>query len=222
MTEIKTDAVVEVTKDGPYHVTGGVPLVRISKVESEQREPIDWKVDEDLGAEDEWWLCRCGNSPEKPFCTGKHEEGFDGTETAPTDTYAERAKALGGEQVTIKDDRSICTHAGFCANRVTNVWKAAKLIDTDADLREQMIGMVNRCPSGALTIEIDGEETEPETPVRIAVQTNGPLLVQGRITIRRSDGQPLEVRNRVALCRCGQSKIKPLCDGSHSDAGFEG
>ena len=148
--------------------------------------------------------------------------GSTGQKLHPADAYADRAKTLGGTGVTIADDRGICTHAGQCANRVTNVWKAAKLIDADPELREQIVEMVSRCPSGALTYTVDGEATEPELPVQIAVQRDGPLLVTGGIRVTRSDGQTLEVRNRVALCRCGQSKIKPLCDGTHKEIGFTG
>jgi CDGSH-type Zn-finger protein len=45
----------------------------------------------------------------------------------------------------------------------------------------------------------------------------GPLWVTGNIPILRADGQPLEIRNRVTLCRCGCSGAKPLCDGAHRD-----
>jgi CDGSH-type Zn-finger protein len=211
-----TGAAIEAGENGPYHVSGAIPLVRTSKVETELGEPIAWNVDETLETEDEYWLCRCGQSESKPFCSGMHSKvGFDGTEAAPTDGYADRAKALGGGVV---DDRSICTHAGFCANRATNVWKAAKLLDDDTELRSQIIEMVSRCPSGALTFE----GHEPELPVQIAVQQDGPLLVTGGVRVTRSDGQAFEVRNRVALCRCGNSKIKPLCDGTHKEIGFTG
>lgn len=218
-----TDRAIEVGENGPYHVTGGVPLVRVSKVETDEGDPVRWSVDEQLDAPDEYWLCRCGSSERKPFCSGMHGKvGFDGGETAPTDAYAGRAKTLGGTGVTIRDDRGICTHAGFCANRVTNVWKAAKRIDDDPELREQIVAMVSRCPSGALTYTVDGAETEPDLPAQIGVQKDGPLLVTGRIPVKRSDGEPIEVRNRVALCRCGHSSNKPLCDGTHKEIGFTG
>ncbi len=223
MTETKLDAGIEVGTNGPYRVTGGIPLVRVSKVLSDKDEPIAWSVDETIEAKDEYWLCRCGQSDKKPFCAGFHDKvGFDGTETAPTDGYADRAKVLGGTDVTIVDDRSICTHASFCADRMTNVWKAAKLIDDDPELREKITAMVSRCPSGALTYKVNGEETEPALPVQIAVQKDGPLLVTGGIRVTRSDGEAFEIRNRVALCRCGQSKNKPLCDGTHKEIGFSG
>ena len=216
-----SDIVIEIEEDGPYHVIGRVPIVRVSKVQSEKREPIGWNVDDELATEDETWLCRCGHSTEKPYCSGAHNDvGFDGTETAPTDSYEDRAAVLGGTEVQIVDDRSICTHAGYCGNRITNVWKAAEHIDGDEELRDTMVKMVGLCPSGALTIYRNGVPVEPNLPVEIRVQQDGPLLLTGEITVRRADGQTFEVRNRVALCRCGQSQNKPLCDGSHKETGF--
>lgn len=216
------DGRIEVTEDGPYLVKGGVPLVRIEKVETEQREPVDWHVSEELDASEDYALCRCGHSENKPFCSGMHGQvGFDGTETAPADGYADRSKELGGTDVTVFDDRGICSHAGFCANRVTNVWKAAGAIDDDPELRQQIVDMVGRCPSGALTLKVAGQDAEPEREIRVAVQKDGPLLVTGGISVQRADGEGFEIRNRVALCRCGHSSNKPLCDGSHAEAGFE-
>jgi CDGSH-type Zn-finger protein len=61
---------------------------------------------------------------------------------------------------------------------------------------------------------------EPDLPQQVAVVADGPLWVTGGVSVQTSDGQILEQRNRVTLCRCGQSKNKPLCDGSHADAGF--
>jgi CDGSH-type Zn-finger protein len=182
----------------------------------------DWETYEKIETEDEYWLCRCGHSTNKPFCTGMHEKiGFDGTETAPTDDYSARRKHLGGgDKLAVYDDRSICAHAAFCSNATTNIWKASKLIDDDDDLREVAKTMAGKCPSGALTIEVDGVATEPEMEPQIWVQEDASILLRGGITIRRADGQPIETRRRMALCRCGQSGSKPLCDGSHAEAGF--
>ena len=119
------------------------------------------------------------------------------------------------------DDRPICVHAGFCGNQVTNVWKMAAKTD-DTQIRAQAMAMIERCPSGALTFAVDGETIEPDLPVEVAVIPDGPLWVTGGIEVTGADGTPIERRNRVTLCRCGQSGSKPLCDGSHKEAGFTG
>ena len=74
-----------------------------------------------------------------------------------------------------------------------------------------LVSMIERCPSGALTLRFDGEtnDYEGETEPTIAVIDNGPLWVIGSIPITLADGTTLEPRNRVTLCRCGQSESKP-------------
>jgi CDGSH-type Zn-finger protein len=54
----------------------------------------------------------------------------------------------------------------------------------------------------------------------IKVRVNGPLLCTGDIEVQDADGKVLEKSDDVALCRCGHSRSKPFCDGSHRDAGF--
>jgi CDGSH-type Zn-finger protein len=54
----------------------------------------------------------------------------------------------------------------------------------------------------------------------ITVEADGPLLLTGDIEIRGSGGEMIARKRDVALCRCGASKNKPFCDGSHETAGF--
>ena len=58
---------------------------------------------------------------------------------------------------------------------------------------------------------------------RVIVRNNGPLRLEGDITILDQDGQAFGLAGRtvVSLCRCGQSQNKPFCDGSHNKVGFE-
>jgi CDGSH-type Zn-finger protein/nucleotide-binding universal stress UspA family protein len=65
---------------------------------------------------------------------------------------------------------------------------------------------------------VDDDLIEPDLPVQIAVVEDGPLWLEGGISVQRSDGIQLELRNRVTLCRCGSSANKPLCDGSHRES----
>ena len=60
---------------------------------------------------------------------------------------------------------------------------------------------------------------EPET--RITPYRNGPYLVRGPVTIADQDGNEIELKRPVvALCRCGRSRIRPFCDGTHKAIGF--
>ena len=217
----QTPAVI-VQTDGPYVVTGSVPLRDTRPVMSEHGEPLTWQSEAASEQRPVYALCRCGESSRKPYCDVTHTEiGFDGTEAAPTDSFRERCADLGGTGIQVSDDRSICVHAGFCGNRVTNVWKMTRETD-DSVVRAQVMAMVERCPSGALSYTVDGAEVEPALPMEIAVIADGPLWLTGGIPVQRADGESFETRNRVTLCRCGHSANKPLCDGSHKQVGFTG
>lgn len=213
---------INVAEGGPYMVSGSVPITSKTPVMSEHGEPLTWKTEAATETKPRVALCRCGASANKPYCDGTHAKvEWDGTDNAPEGTYAERAKSYGGEGIEVFDDRPICVHAGFCGNKVTTVWKMADKTG-DSRIRAEAMAMIERCPSGALTYAVDGEIIEPDLPAGVAVTPDGPLWVSGGIEVTRSDGSTLEVRNRVTLCRCGQSGSKPLCDGSHKEAGFSG
>ncbi|MGH9293287.1 MAG: CDGSH iron-sulfur domain-containing protein [Acidimicrobiales bacterium] len=215
---------IKITANGPYLVSGGAPLARRRVVASEHGEPMAWQTTAELETPERFALCRCGGSLNKPFCDGTHaRSGFDGTESAPTTTYDERAKSYPTDHVVVRDDRQICEHAGFCGNRATNVWKMLASHDTDDSItRAQMMAMIERCPSGALTFRMspEGGDVEPALMAGIGVVENGPYFVTGGVAIERSDGAAFETRNRMTLCRCGSSKNKPLCDGTHKEIGF--
>jgi CDGSH-type Zn-finger protein len=219
---------IEVRLNGPYVVSGSIPLVSKTQIVSECGEPLAWKKDGVLASEESYTLCRCGKSYCKPFCDGTHRNfDFDGSEMAPTDRRQERQETYpGSKAIAIRMDMNLCTSSGFCANRITSIAEMATHTE-DPQVRALAIAMIEHCPSGALTYTIqDGEaDIEVDLPQQIAATTEitsegaieGPLWVTGGIQIIRSDGQPFEVRNRVTLCNCGHSQLKPLCDGSHRD-----
>jgi CDGSH-type Zn-finger protein len=58
-------------------------------------------------------------------------------------------------------------------------------------------------------------------PVTITPYRDGPLLVRGPIRLLAPDGTPIRCdRDPIALCRCGKSRLKPFCDGTHKLVGF--
>jgi CDGSH-type Zn-finger protein len=196
------------------------------QVVSEYGEPLTWRKGDSFEVGETYTLCRCGHSREFPFCDGTHRAiGFDGTETTDVRPTADRQRVYpGATRIVARFDSYLCMKAGFCANRVTNI--KYLLPDTaDTSVRSQVMAMIERCPSGALTyaLEPGQPDVEPDLPQQVAVVTEitsdgpiaGPLWVTGGIPIERADRVPLETRNRVTLCGCGLSRKKPLCDGTH-------
>jgi CDGSH-type Zn-finger protein/uncharacterized Fe-S cluster protein YjdI len=67
-----------------------------------------------------------------------------------------------------------------------------------------------------------GEALEAQGgPLRVRPQRNGPLLVEGNLTLISGHGLPTWTGTRVALCRCGESANKPFCDGTHALVDFK-
>jgi hypothetical protein len=93
-------------------------------------------------------------------------------------------------------------------------------IDMQAAPSEAIVGTVATCPSGALSMKAAPNPKVPGTSVQIAVREHGPLLVQGRISIIDASGTASIKEGATALCRCGGSKNKPYCDGTHRTNGF--
>lgn len=212
---------IRIENGGPYLIEGGIPLVRKSIVYSEWGEPMTWRREDEIATPETYRLCRCGQSGHKPFCDGSHRRvGFEGTENPPPEPSAELQVRTEGTHMTLTDYRPICAQAGFCGNRFRHVWQM--MGDTgDSQVRFEAMHRTELCPSGRLTYEVDGVPIEPDLPREIGVVKDGPYWVTGGLPITLSDGRTLGVRNRVTLCRCGQSNIKPLCDGSHEKVGFK-
>jgi len=175
-----------------------------------------------ISTESTYRLCRCGQSKSKPFCDDTHTlVDFNGQEAAATEPILERSTIRRSPKIFIQDEHSICVHSGFCRDRISDIWEMRK-DSADSQVLAQIIDKIDNCPSGALAyaLEADGENIEPKLPREIVVIPDGPLWVTGEIPVERSDGLPLETRNRVTLCRCGASAMKPLCDGTHKEIGF--
>jgi CDGSH-type Zn-finger protein/uncharacterized Fe-S cluster protein YjdI len=125
-----------------------------------------------------------------------------------------------GKEITIRFDGKACIHSRNCVLGLPDVFQAnvpGEWIKPDNASVEDLIAVARSCPSGAITYERhDGgaEESAPDVNV-IRVLENGPLAVTADLHI---EGH--EPRTRATLCRCGASKNKPYCDGSHTEAGF--
>ena len=218
---------IVVAKNGPYLVSGNVPLAVQTITANKEGFSWDWVQGQTFEVESPYALCRCGHSRNKPFCDGSHAKAnFDGRETASRAPFAREAKTFDGPALTLTDNESLCAFARFC-DPAGKIWSLIDQTD-DPAVRQLVIREANHCPAGRLVVheKETGEEIEEPLPPSIgvvedpALRCSGPLWVRGGIAIESDDGAPYEKRNRVTLCRCGASDNKPFCNGSHASIKF--
>jgi CDGSH-type Zn-finger protein len=216
-------AKIEVTKDGPYLVSGELPLGEKWIVTNAEGESLDYRDGKKYPTQAQYALCRCGHSGNKPFCDGTHKKvSFDGTETASRLPYSERAETIEGPTMLLTDVENLCAFARFCDPK-GQVWNLVQQAD-NPETRRLVEHEAGHCPSGRLIVwdKNTGEAIEPKFEQSIgliedtAKQVSGPIWVRGGVPVVSANGDTYEVRNRVTLCRCGRSANKPFCDGSHA------
>jgi CDGSH-type Zn-finger protein/uncharacterized Fe-S cluster protein YjdI len=129
-----------------------------------------------------------------------------------------------GTRATVTWDAKRCIHAQECVHGLPAVfdahakpWVKPEAADVDA-----LAATIAKCPTGALHIvRNDGRDAEPAPAGNTATVTeNGPTYFRGTLELRDRDGSVVLDDTRMAICRCGQSQNKPLCDGSHRKADF--
>lgn len=213
---------ISVSKNGPYIVTGGVPLITAEICNDDEGYCRTWREVKRHPVQKQYALCRCGHSKNKPFCDGTHAKiHFDGTEAEDYELYSEGANVIRGPALTLADNEHLCVHARFCM-RAGGIWNLVRQ-SRNKEALETAIEEACNCPSGRLVIldNTTGEAIEPEFEKSIVIieypqrGEHGPLWVRADIPIKSADGKLYEIRNRVTLCRCGKSQNKPFCDGSH-------
>lgn len=138
-------------------------------------------------------------------------------------------KKYSNGEVTIVWQPSLCIHSKVCWDKINGLPdvfdpKRRPWIDPEAASTDRIVEQVNKCPSGALSYFMNGEEEIPQGTVVeniVEVSANGPLLIYGNITIRDAAGNETKKHKVTALCRCGASANKPYCDGSHKKIDFK-
>jgi CDGSH-type Zn-finger protein len=107
MSESTQGASIEPRANGPYLVN------RITDCCNSKGEPVR--------TEPTMYLCRCGGSFNKPFCDGTQKKiGFSGERLS--DPSASKTNDYVGKELTIHDNRFMCSHAGFCTKHSPNVF----------------------------------------------------------------------------------------------------
>jgi CDGSH-type Zn-finger protein/uncharacterized Fe-S cluster protein YjdI len=139
---------------------------------------------------------------------------------AAASTIVNGVETVRGQKLELSFETKRCIHARFCVTGAPNVFLAnvqGPWIHPDAMEVERVVEIAHACPSGAIRYErLDGVHNELAPPVNLAsIREAGPYAFRGQLQI---DGEP--VGFRATLCRCGASKNKPFCDGSHHEVGF--
>lgn len=219
---------VVVSEDGPYLVTGPVTVEYQVIATDDTGSTWTWKRGETVPTGTRFSLCRCGRSATKPFCDDSHVgSDFDGTETASRAPHAEQATITDGPTLRMDDVYALCAHGRFCDGH-GDAWSAVSSSDSD-ESRAIAVHEASHCPAGRL-VAFDklagGAALEPDLAPSIgiiedpAARISGGLWLRGGIPVTSEDGTAYPVRNRMVLCRCGDSSNKPFCDGSHAVSHF--
>lgn len=210
-------------KNGPYHVSGAVPLAIVEIETNAEGESITWSKGTAVTTSEPYLLCRCGQSKTAPFCDGTHARArFAGAQTASREPFMKQAEVLDGPVMRLADAEPLCAFARFCDPN-GRIWNQPAKSD-DPRTRANLVRQAGDCPAGRL-VAIDratGAAVEPELTPSIQIvedpslECSGPLWVRGGIALVGDDGREYESRNRITLCRCGRSGNKPFCNGAHA------
>ncbi len=218
---------IVVNERGPYRVVGKVPLTVQTITPNAANESWDWTQGRSFPVEEEYFLCRCGQSKNKPFCDNSHlAVRFEGRETASRRPIERQSEHFDGPGLLLSDDENLCAFARFC-DPGGKIWALIERTD-DPKSRELVIREAGHCPSGRLVLhdKANRKVIEPALPPSIglvedpALGCSGPLWVRGGIRVESANGAAYETRNRVTLCRCGASSNMPFCNGSHASIKF--
>lgn len=218
---------IKITKNGPYLVEGNIPLDKQKIVADEEGFSRCWQKSGEYPHGDEYSLCRCGKTLKPPFCDDTCRKiKFNGKETANRLKFRDRAERIEGANLLLLDRTDLCAHARFC-DRAGGIWQ--RVLESDTESRKISIQEAADCPSGRLVVcdKESNKDIEPNFEPAISLvedpeaNVSGPIWVKGGIAIESDSGQIYESRNRVTLCRCGESKNKPYCDGTHIATEFK-
>lgn len=168
-------------------------------------------------------LCRCGRSQNKPFCDGSHKAaGFssDNGDAKIRNTPLEFTGEVEGRRVTISYTPVLCGHIAECQRLHKTVFDPGKQpwIQPENGTLAGILDVIAACPSGALRVSVDGEALHhiDSDAVSVQVVKNGPYVVKNVVLDAPFNGAGASEKEYI-LCRCGHSKNKPFCDGSHYD-----
>lgn len=166
---------------------------------------------ETLPTKEKALLCRCGESKKQPFCDGKHKaSNFKGECSCKV---PEKIRIWEGKNIITYFNKDLCMHAGYCAP--LGELRLAEHFNNDVNAAKEIARVITECPAGALSYEMKDGSTpvEFESSDVVEIMKNGEIRIWCEADGIETVGK--QPKNRITLCRCGKSKIKPFCDASH-------
>ena len=132
-------------------------------------------------------------------------------------------KRYTGEAVDVSFDPARCRHAAECVRGLPAVFDTARRpwIQPDGGDPADLVGVVARCPTGALRTHphASAPHEEPVAPTEVTVISGGPVLLRGDLHVTAPGGRD-EHETRAAVCSCGATANAPYCDGSGTCRGW--
>ncbi|PLX08250.1 MAG: hypothetical protein C0596_08140 [Marinilabiliales bacterium] len=137
-------------------------------------------------------------------------------------------------EITVRWKPDECIHATTCFKMLPEVFKPAERpwVKINAASTEKIIETVEACPTDALTWWYNDSNRKTEKKyfkmaenkekAQVKIFENGPMHIHANVDVVDANGKILKVNEDKYICRCGHSKNKPFCDGSHMTAGFKG
>ncbi|HTZ96162.1 MAG TPA: CDGSH iron-sulfur domain-containing protein [Terriglobales bacterium] len=130
-----------------------------------------------------------------------------------------------GKKIIVTYDAQRCIHARECVHGAPEVFdvNAKPWVDPDKADAKTIASVIQHCPTGALHYQAEDSKLaeRPDPSNSVTTMAHGPLYVRGSLNVVTEDGQAILSDTRMALCRCGASKNKPLCDNAHFAIAFE-
>ncbi|MFP4489317.1 MAG: (4Fe-4S)-binding protein [Bacteroidales bacterium] len=152
------------------------------------------------------------------------------------------------DEITVYWKASSCIHASTCTNELPGVFNPDRRpwVKMEASVTEKIIEVVDKCPVDALTWKWNDDRknkdvgiehpnhiknrrrsllnkgaVENEQQATINIMENGPFIINGGFLLERDNSSRSKFNGTVSLCRCGASKMKPFCDGTHRIVKFK-
>jgi CDGSH-type Zn-finger protein/uncharacterized Fe-S cluster protein YjdI len=157
-------------------------------------------------------------------------------------------KRYKNDEITVYWKPSACVHASYCYRELIEVFDPSRRpwVDMNGSTTDQIIEVVNLCPTEALSWKWNDEEKNKnvdknqlnhitfrrpelmgstdiipdEQPASVKIMVDGPVVLKGNFTLVYDGIQKKVQDNIISICRCGVSDHQPFCDGKHRKVGF--